>query len=320
MEGGRWMHRSEVMKAVVERGAAGLLYQTTIPGHLPMTGTCWVGGLSPVPGVGISLEDGERIRRWLVRGEEVRCKLTMTNLSGPGSSANVVGEIPGRGSGYILVGAHLDAWDNGRGAVDNGSGTVVVIEAARALASLGVEPEASIRFVLFMGEEAGLAGSIAYAETHGGELPRCRAMINCDMEGMPLGVRVMGHEEAGPFFTELCEAIPGFDLEAGVSHRVGIYGDHRPFLMRGVPVVNPISRPGNESWRYYHTSADTYDKVDASELALDAAFLAVLTFELAVTPEPVMQHLDEKGVGELIRRSGHEEALGAWLDMLHGRQ
>lgn len=249
------MHRSEVMAVAHQYGATGLLYQMTRPGNLPMTGMCWRGGTSPIPGVGISKEDGEWIRRQLERGERVRVKLQMTNITGRVTSANVIGEIPGKGHEYVLVGAHLDSWDLGQGAVDNGTGTVVIIEAARAIARLGIQPAATIRFVLFMGEEVGLSGARAHAAAHGAELADCRAMINCDMEGMPLGVRIMGHEEAHAFFEALLESMKGFKLERDVSHRVSIYGDHRPFLLSGVPVITPISRLENESWRYYHTSA-----------------------------------------------------------------
>ncbi|MCK4236318.1 MAG: M20/M25/M40 family metallo-hydrolase [Candidatus Krumholzibacteria bacterium] len=312
MPGGRWLHRFEVTAIAAEHGAAGLLYQTTQPGNLPMTGMCWRDGTSPIPGAGISREDGELIKRQLESGEEVVVRLQMSNLTGTVTSANVVGEIAGRGREFVLIGAHLDAWDLGQGAVDNGTGAVVIIEAARALAAIGVQPEATIRFVLFMGEEMGLYGSNAYAASHSEELSDCRAMINCDMTGTPLGLRVMGHEEAAPFFFELLDEMKGFDLSSGISHSVGIYGDHQPFLLEGVPVLTPISRLENECWKYYHTSADTYDKVTFRQLNLEAAFVAALALELASTPERVMNRLDRHGVEELVKEHSLEEALRFW--------
>jgi carboxypeptidase Q len=314
LPGRRWMHRSEVMAALAERGAAGLLYQTTKPGNLPMTGMCWEGGVSPLPGAGISFEDGEWMRRSFARGERVRVRIRMTNLIGPATSANVVGEIPGRTNEYVLVGAHLDSWDLGQGAVDNGTGTVVLLEAARALSALGIEPRATIRFVFFMGEELGLVGARAYAADHEKDLFQCRAMINCDMEGTPLGVRVMGNEYANPYFEGLLQDLPGFELTEGLSNRPGIYGDHQPFLMRGVPVVSPRSRLEDECWEYYHTSADTYDKLTFKQLDLAAAFVAVLALELASTESRVMERLDDGGIEDLISRYGLEEALRYWGD------
>jgi Iap family predicted aminopeptidase len=316
MPGGRWMHRSEVMLEVSKRGAAGLLFQTMQPGQLPMTGTCWMNGVSPIPGVGISKEDGDWIRRQLARGKPVTVRLEVTNETGPAMSANVVGEIPGAGPEFVIVGAHLDAWDIGQGAVDNGTGTIVALEAARALAKAGVRPTASIRFVFFMGEESGLYGSIAYAASHETELSRCRAMMNCDMVGTPLGIRAMGHDEARPFFESLLESLKSFELTSGFSTRVGIYGDQQAFLIRGVPVVSPMSRLEDESERYYHTSADTYDKVTFGALGSGAAFVAAVALELAWPNERPVAALDEAAVKKLVHDNNLEEPLKVWGDWL----
>jgi Iap family predicted aminopeptidase len=312
MPGGRWMHRSEVMAEVARRGAVGMLYQNRREGDLPVLGMCWHGGLSPIPGIGISKEGGEAIRRILDRGEKVVMRLVADNLSGDIKSANVVAEIPGRGPDVVVIGAHLDSWANGQGAVDNGTGSVVLIEAARAIRAAGIRPEATIRFVLFMGEEMGLDGSRSYVETHADELDRHRAMINLDMEGTPLGVRVMGREEAGPWFTELFADLDAFDLTEGISFRASLYGDHHFFLLAGVPVLMPRSRVENDAARYYHTSADTYDKVTFRQLSLNAAFTAAVALELASTEEPVMKRLDSEEMKEFIDRHKLKGAIEVW--------
>jgi len=312
MPGGRWMHRSEVMAEVARRGAAGMLYQNRRDGGLPVLGMCWHGGLSPVPGVGISKEDGEAIRRMLQRGEKVTMRLESENLSGDITSANVVAEIPGKGTGIVVIGAHLDSWANGQGAVDNGTGSVVLIEAARAIRAAGIRPEATIRFVLFMGEEMGLDGSRSYVEQHAGELDDHRAMINLDMEGTPLGLRAMGREGAGPWLDELLGALDAFDLSEGVSYRASLYGDHHFFLLAGVPVLMPISRVENDAARHYHTAADTYDKVTFLQLSLDAAFVASVALELASTKEPVMKRLDSEEMKAFIDRHKLKGAIEVW--------
>lgn len=312
MPGGRWMHRSEVMAEVAKRGAVGMLYQNSREGSLPVLGMCWHGGLSPIPGVGISMEGGASIRRILGRGEKVTLRLSAANLSGDIKSANVVAEIPGRGPDIVVIGAHLDSWANGQGAVDNGTGSVSLIEAARAIKATGIRPEATIRFVLFMGEEMGLDGSRSYVETHAGELDRHRAMINLDMEGTPLGIRAMGREDAGPWFTQLIKDLDAFDLEKGISYRASLYGDHHFFLLAGVPVLMPISRVENDAARYYHTAADTYDKVTFRQLSLNAAFVAALALELASTEKPVMERIDSDGMKEFIEKHGLKGAIEVW--------
>jgi hypothetical protein len=314
MPGGRWMHRSEVMLEVAKRGAAGLLYETSEPGQLPMTGTCWMNGMSPIPGAGISKEDGEWIRRSLGRGEKVRVRIEMENETPLASSANLVGEIAGDGPEFVVVGAHIDSWDVAQGAVDNGTGAITVIEAARALAKSLVTPRASIRFVLFAGEESGLRGSNAYAAAHEAELSKCRCMINCDMVGTPVGIRVMGHEETRAFFEELVKALPGFELTAPLSFRAGIYGDQQAFLIRGVPVVIPVSHLEDDSARYYHTAADTYDKVDLKSLSPCAAFIGAVALELAWPEKRPIESLDEAGVKKLVHDNDLEAILGIWGD------
>jgi Zn-dependent M28 family amino/carboxypeptidase len=300
------------MAEVARRGAAGMLYQNRLEGNLPVLGMCWHGGLSPVPGIGISREAGESLQRMLQRGEKVVLRLRADNLSGDVRSANVIGEIPGRGPDVVVVGAHLDSWANGQGAVDNGTGSVVLLEAARAIRAAGIRPEATIRFVLFMGEEMGLDGSRSYVETHAKELGRHRAMINLDMEGTPLGLRAMGRDDAGPWLTELLGDLDAFDLTEGVSYRASLYGDHHFFLLSGVPVLMPVSRIENDAARFYHTSADTYDKVTFRQLSLDAAFVAAVALELACTEEPVMRRIDREGMKEFIERHGLKGAIEVW--------
>ncbi len=212
----------------------------------------------------------------------------------------------------VVIGAHLDSWANGQGAVDNGTGSVSLIEAARAIKAARIRPEATIRFVLFMGEEMGLDGSRSYVETHAGELDRHRAMINLDMEGTPLGIRAMGREEAGSWFEELLEDLDAFDLTEGISYRASLYGDHHFFLLAGVPVLMPVSRVENDAARYYHTAADTYDKVTFRQLSLNAAFVASLALELASTDKPVMERLDSEGMKEFIEKHGLKGAIEVW--------
>jgi Zn-dependent M28 family amino/carboxypeptidase len=189
---------------------------------------------------------------------------------------------------------------------------VVLIEAARAIKASGIRPEATIRFVLFMGEEMGLDGSRSYVEQHAGELDDHRAMINLDMEGTPLGLRAMGREGAGPWLDELLGALDAFDLSEGVSYRASLYGDHHFFLLAGVPVLMPISRVENDAARHYHTAADTYDKVTFLQLSLDAAFVASVALELASTKEPVMKRLDSEEMKAFIDRHKLKGAIEVW--------
>ena len=122
----------------------------------------------------------------------------------------------------------------------------------------------------------------------------------------------MGHEEARAWLEELVRSLSSYDLPSGVSARAGIHGDHQAFLLAGVPVVTPISRLEGESGRYYHTVADTYDKVALAPSAGSAAFVSILVMELAWPKRRAVESLDEEGVRALIRDGGLERALESW--------
>jgi carboxypeptidase Q len=128
------------------------------------------------------MEDGKLIRRELEHGP-VTIKFSFENkTSGPVKGNNVIAEIPGREhpDEWILIGAHFDSWDYGTGAQDNGTGSVMVMEVARAIVALGQQPSRTIRFALWGGEEEGLVGSTAYVQSHLAELEKCVAVLNTD--------------------------------------------------------------------------------------------------------------------------------------------
>ena len=144
------------------------------------------------------MEDAKMIQRQLERGP-VTVHLTIENkTSGETTVNNVVAEIRGRErpDEWILIGAHLDSWDFGTGAEDNGTGAVTVLEVARALMASGKTPRRSVRFALWGGEEQGLLGSHAYSQAHKKDLAECIAVLNTDNgSGHPKGWKVEGRAD-----------------------------------------------------------------------------------------------------------------------------
>ncbi|HEU4391861.1 MAG TPA: M20/M25/M40 family metallo-hydrolase, partial [Blastocatellia bacterium] len=160
-------------------------------------GLTWGGQMSPLPIAQVGMEDGKLIERLLAKGP-VTIEFAYENqTSGPMQVSNVIAEIPGREKPdeWIIIGAHLDSWDYGTGAQDNGSGCAMVLEAARALAALD-PPRRSIRFALWGGEEQGLLGSAAYIKSHRAELAKCVAALNTDNgAGHPKGWKLEGRND-----------------------------------------------------------------------------------------------------------------------------
>jgi len=209
-------------------------------------------------------------------------------LSGkPVEVYNTVAEIRGteKPDEVVILGAHLDSWDLGTGATDNGTGSVAVLEAARALQKLGVKPKRTIRFVLFTGEEQGLNGSRAYVAAHKDELAKISGVLVHDTgTGKVLTVGLMGNynvrETMDRVMYPLAETAgimePTLRSEGG--------SDHVPFDEAGVPGFWCVQDPADYA-ETHHSQADTLDRVKWDELAQGAEVLAVFGYNVAQLPE-----------------------------------
>ena len=164
-------------------GAVAMIFPDSAKNNvINATSLDWGGHMSVLPGAELGMEDSALIRRLLEKGPvSIRFELHNTT-SGPTQVNNVVAELRGRElpDEWIIIGAHLDSWDFGTGAEDNGTGSASVLEVARALAAAGKAPRRSIRFALWGGEEEGLLGSYVYVQAHLGEISKCVAVLNTD--------------------------------------------------------------------------------------------------------------------------------------------
>ncbi|MGA6956949.1 MAG: M28 family peptidase, partial [Candidatus Acidiferrales bacterium] len=189
-----------IIARAMKAGAVGVLWMSSRPNLLLYRHTLAVNGeLEKLPQAVVAREDAERMARFLAAGQMLRVHWEMPNhITGPMDSENVVAEIRGRQmpDEFVLLGAHLDSWDLGTGALDNGCNSAMVIDAARVIHASGTIPRRSIRFVLFTGEEQGLLGSAAYAHSHRGELDRMIAAVIFDSgDGKVTGYSVGGRKD-----------------------------------------------------------------------------------------------------------------------------
>jgi hypothetical protein len=267
------------------RGAAAALVRSlgTLSARLPHTGaTVFRDGEAPIPAAALAAEDAGLLHRLLAAGGPVRVNLRLgCRTLGEVESANVLAEIRGREKPdqVVLIGAHLDSWDLGTGAIDDGAGVAMVVETLRLLKDLGLTPRRTVRAVLFMNEENGLRGARAYAAAHAAELPLHVAAMESDSgAGDPAGVSARvgpGGLERVRRLNLLTEAVSSTDVEEG-----GGGADLLPLIPAGVPQVG-LRHDGREYFHWHHTRADTLDKVDPARLAAGAARMAVLAYALA---------------------------------------
>jgi hypothetical protein len=253
---------------------------TAIDEH-PHTGAMnYQDGVPQVPSAAIATEDAEALAALLVDGP-VRIHLQLGCEIRPDvHSANVIGEIVGseHPEEVVLIGGHLDGWDLGQGAHDDGTGCAHVLEAMRLIRACGIAPKRTIRAVLFMNEENGLRGAQAYAKAHGHE--KHAAAIESDgggdtPQGFSCSLKDAAAEALRPIFLPLSEFNAGAFLPGG-----GGGADIGPLGPLGVPLFGLIT-DGQRYFDYHHSALDTIDKVNERELALGAAALAYVASVLA---------------------------------------
>jgi Zn-dependent M28 family amino/carboxypeptidase len=262
----------------------------TLSARLPHTGAhSYKEGVEKIPAAALAAEDADLIHRLIASGETVRVKLLLgCKLLPDAESANVLGELKGRKhpEEFVVIGGHLDSWDLGTGAIDNGAGVAVSMEALRILKKLNLHPKRTIRAVLFMNEENGGRGGKTYAEAHRKELDRHVAAIESDGgAGSPLGFGVTAGEGALARVAALALALQSVGSAQGVQDGGGGV-DTGPMREAGVPLLS-LRQDMTYYFDYHHTAADTLDKVDRRDLADNAVALAYMAWSLANLDPPL---------------------------------
>jgi len=324
-------HEYSVAPPIAERaaaaGASAIFWMSSRPNLLLYRHTvAGAGQLDRLPQAVLAREDAERIARFLEEGRQVRVHFEMPNqISGPVESENVVAEIRGREKPdeFVLLGAHLDSWDLGTGALDNGCNAALVIDAAHVIHVSGVLPRRSIRFVLFTGEEQGMLGSWAYAHDHRAELDRMVAAIVFDSGvGAVTGYSLGGRKDLLAPVQEALAPIASlgvreftFDIETG--------SDEYDFLLEGVPTLFANQESANYMLNY-HAASDTFDKVDIRQLKRHVAIAAVTSYALADREQRIGPRQSREQVDQLLRddRLDQKESFewSLWQSGQRGRQ
>lgn len=240
--------------------------------------------VSPLPNLVIAHEDYAMFDRLIATGITPRIEGRVDNRLGktPVQQWNTIAEIAGsEWPGQVVVlGAHLDSWDLGTGVTDNGTGSMVVLEAARVLMQSGLKPKRTVRFILFTGEEEGLLGSRAYAAAHAADADSIQAVLVLDNgTGMVTGQALQGRDDLEQLWKDLLAPVASLGA-TGVRQANKGGTDHLSFLPYGVPGFNfdQESRGYNHT---HHSQVDSYDHAVASDLEQASAVMAVTAYELA---------------------------------------
>lgn len=279
--------RSEGAIEAAKVGALAVLVRsmTTRLDNVPHTGAMrYTENVPKIPAAAISTMDANFLSQLIEKDTSVRVRLRLSCQTLPDvPSANVIGEIPGtvKPDEVIVLGGHLDSWDKGQGAHDDGTGCVQAIEALRLLKSMGLRPKRTIRAVLFMNEENGLGGARKYAEHVEKEGPQHIAAIESDRGGFtPRGFMVRADENT---VARIARWAYLFEKMNADVIRSGYGGADIDVLGRkvGIPTIGLVV-DSHRYFDYHHSDHDTFDKVNERELELGAAAMAILGYVLAM--------------------------------------
>jgi hypothetical protein len=310
--------RPEFLSAAKQAGAVAVLDRDPRPGMMLVhTGPLAFPGRSSVlPVLDIAAEHEALIRRVIEEGKAVRLKVEVQNSFTPGVviSNNIVGEIPGtqQPEQIVVLGAHLDSWDLGTGAIDDGFGVAAILGAAKSIVASDVKPNRTIRVVLFTGEEQGLLGSRAYVQEHRAEASNFLCALVLDWGNGPITKYLLsGHDEFAAPLENLFNSIA--DVAAvGTGNGYLTYTDAYAFVFAGIPGITPFQNSPNYAL-VGHSAADTLDKVEADILKRDSAILALSSLWIANYPTRIGTHWPPGKTAEMLSEQRTAlQALGLW--------
>jgi carboxypeptidase Q len=244
-----------------------------------------------IPAAAITTEDAERLQRMADRGSNVVVRLRMeAHFEADVESANVVGEIKGREKPdeIVVVSGHLDSWDVGAGATDDGGGCIVTWEALRIMKKLNLRPRRTVRVVLWTNEENGGRGGLAYRDQHRAELGKHVLMMESDGGVFrPNGFGFSGSDRALERVKAIATLLTGIAADQIVPGGGG--ADIGPSVQEGHMPSMSLDVDGSKYFLIHHTPADTIDKIDPVEMAKCAAAIAVMAYVVADMPERLGQ-------------------------------
>jgi hypothetical protein len=273
-------------------GAVAVLVRSVTPVSLqsPHTGAMeYSPGFPRIPAAAVTIEDATLIQRLADAGNMVKVHLEMEAHTLPDAdSANVIGEIPGsdKPEEIVVMGGHIDSWDVGAGAQDDGSGIITALAAAHLITKLGLHPRRTLRVVFWTNEENGGAGGLAYREWIGDRVSNHIAAIEMDGGAeKPTGFGISGRGDAQALLGKIRDIGKLLErIDAGSIQSGGGGADIAPLMKDGVPGL-AVRTVGTHYFDWHHSPADTADKVKPEDLRANIAAMAVMAFILADMPD-----------------------------------
>jgi carboxypeptidase Q len=284
-------YRTDGPSAAARAGAVACLIRSVASASIgsPHTGRTSYDSTAPrIPAAALSVEDAMLLHRMQERGEEVVVTLRMGARHLPDAkSRNVVAEVVGREhpEEVVVLGGHIDSWDVGQGAMDDGGGSVAAWEAVRLIRKLGLRPRRTVRVVLWTNEENGVDGGRAYRNAHTRDLERHVLAMESDGGAfLPRGYLFVGSDSAAAIVRQVAALLAPIGATGVQRVESSPEADIEPLVDRGVPGIGLDVAADRYFW-YHHSDGDTLDKLDPAEVARCVAVMAVMAYVVADLPE-----------------------------------
>ena len=302
----------EIENNAINYGAAGVVYMSSRSKKLLYRHLTSFGIDNQLPMVVMARDDATRCKRLLKRGKMLRIKLNLDVVDeGAFNSYNVMAEIEGKSKKdeVILLGAHIDSWGLGTGANDNGCNVNMLIDIARQITAMNIQPERTIRFALWNGEEQGMIGSYQYTQRHLESLDMIKMKIAIDIgSGKINGFFLNGRPEMDAYLQKLLSPLDSLGLEHTEGVIVGT--DNYDFFAQGVPNIVGKHKVHNYC-DDYHSESDTYDKVNKQNLKDNTALVGFLGLKLANDEKLNFKRMPRKKIQTVINEQELKEGMKA---------
>jgi len=284
-------YRTDGAVAAARAGAGASLIRSVAPFSIrsPHTGrVSYQPEVANIPAAALSNEDAMMLHRMQDRGDSVVVTLKMQARQLPDAqSRNVVAEVVGRvePEEVVVLGGHIDSWDVGQGAMDDGGGSVAAWEAVRLIHKLGLRPRRTIRVVLWTNEENGVEGGQGYLERHRDDLTKhVMAMESDGGVFSPRGVLVAGTAPAVEVVRQVGQLLRPIGADRVTKVDSSPEADIEPMVTLGVPGIG-LDVDGTRYFWYHHSDGDTLDKLDPAEMGRCVALMAVMAYVIADLPD-----------------------------------
>lgn len=272
-----------------------------------------------IPAINISKFDGLKLRDQCKTNKKLKADIKIENFNGPLKARNIIGIIKGSelSDEYIVIGGHLDSWDLGTGAMDNGLGAMEIVDMARTFKSLKLKTKRTLVFINFMGEEQFLFGSRNYVKKmlENNELGKVKIYLNYDITGNPIGYQTTSDEfkllfdSAGTYFSRIDTVFKNKNLV-----KMGTSTDHQPFMLEGIPVLRPNCKLNLTRFDCYHSDCDRMDIINKQDMINEVRFSTMLIYTLANTKKLPSAFTSEETKNLMIKFNlkNQLKAFGDW--------